>query len=243
MVRQAHAPPGDPLAARAALAVARDRQRAKQRQAARRSSRREDGATWGGDENADAAEGARGDREDPPNGDPTGPLEDEPAGRPNGDPSGSREVTSGAPAGAPNGDDALDDAALRAGAPSEATGRSDTGRRGPSSGSPGIPSASDLDDAEAAELARLAEREPATVPPDPARPDSEGVPADAGGRGRLRRFLAFCVSCWTELKRVQWPTRAQLIPLTGVVLGFCVIAGGYLGILDFVFSRLIRAIL
>lgn len=203
--------------------MARNRQRAKQRQAARRTSRPEDGGTWSGEE-------------------PAAPAEPEAVGPVNGDPAAPTEAVPAAGAG-PNGGDALDGAALRVGAPSEATGRSDTGRAGPSSGSPGIPTPDELDDAEAAELARVAEREPAAVEPDPALPDNEGVPADAGGRGRVGTFFAFCVSCWSELKRVQWPNRAQLVSLTGVVLGFCVIAGGYLGILDFVFSRLIRAIL
>lgn len=209
--------------------MARNRQRAKQRQAARRSSRPEDG-----DERAKTDEGAKGTRGSSPNGEPTG--------SPNGDPPVSTDVDP-AESRAANGGSALDDAALRAGAPSEATGRSDTGLQDPSSGSPGIPTPAELDDAEAAELDRQAGREPAEVELDPARPDREGVPADAGGRGRLRTFAAFCVSCWSELKRVQWPKRAQLFSLTGVVLGFCVIAGGYLGLLDFVFSRLIRAIL
>lgn len=214
--------------------MARNRQRAKQRQAARRSSRPEDGGPWDGDGREGLAEGANGAPESSQNGEPTGAVEADPTVSPEADPPAT---------GAPNGGNALDDAALGVGAPSEATGRSDTGRRGPSSGAPGIPTPADLDDAEAAELAREAEREPAEIEPDPARPDPEGVPADAGGRGRLGTFLAFCVSCWSELKRVQWPNRAQLVSLTGVVLGFCVIAGGYLGVLDFVFSRLIRAIL
>jgi preprotein translocase SecE subunit len=42
---------------------------------------------------------------------------------------------------------------------------------------------------------------------------------------------------------VQWPNRRQLTTLTGVVLGFVLIAGGYLGLLDAIFSRLVQAIL
>jgi preprotein translocase subunit SecE len=46
-----------------------------------------------------------------------------------------------------------------------------------------------------------------------------------------------------ELRRVQWPDRRQVAQATGVVLGFVLIAGGYLGVLDAIFSRLVNAIL
>ena len=57
------------------------------------------------------------------------------------------------------------------------------------------------------------------------------------------RFVQFLIAVWAELQRVQWPNRQALITLTGVVLGFVLIAGGYLGLLDAIFSRLIQAIL
>ena len=41
---------------------------------------------------------------------------------------------------------------------------------------------------------------------------------------------------WAELQRVQWPDRQALTTLTGVVLGFVLIMGGYLGLLDAIFS-------
>jgi len=59
-------------------------------------------------------------------------------------------------------------------------------------------------------------------------------------RGRVVQFL---VAVWAELQRVQWPNRQALVTLTGVVLGFVLIAGGYLGLLDAIFSKLIQAIL
>jgi len=77
-----------------------------------------------------------------------------------------------------------------------------------------------------------------------ATPDSPDASSPAGGeepeRGRLISFLRAVVA---ELRRVQWPDRATLTSLTGVVLGFVLIAGGYLGLLDAIFSRLIQAIL
>jgi preprotein translocase SecE subunit len=71
-----------------------------------------------------------------------------------------------------------------------------------------------------------------------------------GRRGRVAeehrdrpRVIQFLIAVWAELKRVQWPNRQALVTLTGVVLGFVLIAGGYLGLLDAIFSEIIQAIL
>lgn len=84
-------------------------------------------------------------------------------------------------------------------------------------------------------------------------PEDEGQPLDPdvedekrrarrekGGRGRVLTFLG---NVWAELQRVQWPNRQQVTTLTGVVLGFVMIAGGYLGLLDAIFSKLINQII
>src|SRR4051794_36014209 len=77
----------------------------------------------------------------------------------------------------------------------------------------------------------------------------------AGGRGgggrqpkarepRQRgRVLSFFVQVWAELRRVQWPDRAAVTQATGVVIVFCVLAGLYLAFFDFLFSKLVKAIL
>ena len=57
------------------------------------------------------------------------------------------------------------------------------------------------------------------------------------------RVVQFLIAVWAELQRVQWPNRQAMVTLTGVVLGFVLIAGGYLGLLDAIFSELIQAIL
>jgi len=57
------------------------------------------------------------------------------------------------------------------------------------------------------------------------------------------RLVQFLVAVWAELQRVQWPDRQALTTLTGVVLGFVLIAGGYLGLLDAIASRVIQAII
>ena len=85
-------------------------------------------------------------------------------------------------------------------------------------------------------------------PPAPELDADERSTAGASGRDRgdekqRGKVGAFLVAVWAELKRVQWPDRKTLTTLTGVVLGFVVIAGAYLGTLDAIFSRLIQAIL
>jgi preprotein translocase subunit SecE len=59
-------------------------------------------------------------------------------------------------------------------------------------------------------------------------------------RGRALTFLRHCVD---ELRRVQWPNRRAVGQATAVVLGFVVLAGGYLGLLDALWRPVIDAIL
>jgi preprotein translocase subunit SecE len=57
------------------------------------------------------------------------------------------------------------------------------------------------------------------------------------------RVVGFLIAVWAELQRVQWPDRQQLTSLTGITLMFVLIVGGYLGLLDAIFSKLVSAIL
>ena len=57
------------------------------------------------------------------------------------------------------------------------------------------------------------------------------------------RFVNFLRACWAELRRVQWRNRRQVGQATAVVLVFVLIAGGYLGVMDAIFSRFVEAIL
>jgi preprotein translocase subunit SecE len=57
------------------------------------------------------------------------------------------------------------------------------------------------------------------------------------------RVVGFLIAVVAELKRVQWPNRQQLTSLTGITLMFVLIVGGYLGLLDAIFSKLVSAIL
>jgi preprotein translocase SecE subunit len=66
---------------------------------------------------------------------------------------------------------------------------------------------------------------------------------EAAADRKRPRVVQFLIAVWAELQRVQWPDRKALTTLTGVVLGFVLIAGGYLGLLDAVVSRIVNAIL
>jgi preprotein translocase SecE subunit len=72
-----------------------------------------------------------------------------------------------------------------------------------------------------------------------ARKARGGPPAKSGGN----RVTTFLRASWAELQRVQWPDRRQVGQATAVVLGFVVIAGGYLGLVDLVSSKIVDAIL
>ncbi|HET8814317.1 MAG TPA: preprotein translocase subunit SecE [Solirubrobacterales bacterium] len=56
-------------------------------------------------------------------------------------------------------------------------------------------------------------------------------------------FIGFLISCWAELKKVQWPDRETLIQATAVTILFVAVAAAYLGALDAAFSWLINKIL
>jgi len=55
--------------------------------------------------------------------------------------------------------------------------------------------------------------------------------------------IGFLLSCWAELRKVQWPDRETLVQATAVTILFVAVAGAYLGALDSAFSFLIKQIL
>jgi preprotein translocase SecE subunit len=55
--------------------------------------------------------------------------------------------------------------------------------------------------------------------------------------------IGFLVSCWAELKKVQWPDRETLVQATAVTILFVTVAAAYLGALDAAFNWLIKQIL
>jgi preprotein translocase SecE subunit len=65
-------------------------------------------------------------------------------------------------------------------------------------------------------------------------------PAPERQRGRV---IGFFISCWAELKRVQWPDRETLIQASAVTVLFIAIAAAYLGTLDTIFNFLVQHLL
>jgi preprotein translocase SecE subunit len=55
--------------------------------------------------------------------------------------------------------------------------------------------------------------------------------------------IGFLVSCWAELKKVQWPDRDTLVQATAVTIIFVAVAASYLGALDAAFNFLVKQIL
>jgi preprotein translocase SecE subunit len=76
-----------------------------------------------------------------------------------------------------------------------------------------------------------------------ARPGAAERAAHARPRKRRSGVIGFLGHCVDELKRVQWPDRRQVGQGTAVTLGFTVLAGGYLGLLDAIWKPLVEAIL
>ncbi|MEA2213051.1 MAG: preprotein translocase subunit SecE [Solirubrobacteraceae bacterium] len=111
-------------------------------------------------------------------------------------------------------------------------------------------------DVELAE-AQLAQHRPAPSDADDAdtdtgEPDEESAAgelaaasptAPARRGGTAHRLITFLQGSWRELQRVQWPDRRQVMQATGVVIGFVIVAGLYLGLADTVAGKLVNLIL
>jgi preprotein translocase subunit SecE len=222
--------------------MARDRQKAKQRQAERRAKRL---AQQGGD-GGGAAAPAQAPREAPD----TRPAETpDPSPREAPEAAASGTVERDVPPAVPGVDDprAANPAPgvfpeVAVGAPPEDVGRSDRSLRD----EPDVDEDEIYEEElEAEALREVEDRElgPGDEVAEPYAPRGRRG-EDAVERAKDRpRLVQFLVACWAELQRVQWPNRQALTTLTGVVLGFVLIAGGYLGLLDAIFSRIIQAIL
>ena len=69
------------------------------------------------------------------------------------------------------------------------------------------------------------------APTEPAKPRQRG------------RVIGFFISCWAELKRVQWPDRDTLIQASAVTVIFIAVAAAYLGALDALFNWLVQRLI
>jgi preprotein translocase subunit SecE len=72
-------------------------------------------------------------------------------------------------------------------------------------------------------------------------PSPAAVPA--ARPGPVTRLIHFLQGSWRELHRVQWPDRRQVMQATGVVIGFVIVAGVYLGLADWVAGKVVPWIL
>ena len=98
-----------------------------------------------------------------------------------------------------------------------------------------VKAAASLDAAE--EIKRTARLKPEPAKSQPAKSQSQKDAKPPKEKGRLRTFLR---SSWAELKRVQWPDRKQMSTMTSIVIGFVIIAGAYLGAIDWVANRIVN---
>jgi preprotein translocase SecE subunit len=70
------------------------------------------------------------------------------------------------------------------------------------------------------------------------------TPTQPAEKTRQRgRVIGFFISCWAELKRVQWPDRETLIQASMVTVIFIAVMAVYLGALDALFSWLVGRLL
>jgi preprotein translocase SecE subunit len=96
------------------------------------------------------------------------------------------------------------------------------------------------------EEARMAEAGAGDFDPDVAPTDPAVLEERAEARrprrqrGRIITFLGHVID---ELRRVQWPDRRQTAQGTAVTLGFVVVAGGFLGLMDAIWKPVVEAIL
>lgn len=54
--------------------------------------------------------------------------------------------------------------------------------------------------------------------------------------------VTFLSEVYTELRKVTWPTRQEIVRLTATVILVSVIVGVFIGGLDFVFTSLLQAV-
>jgi preprotein translocase subunit SecE len=54
--------------------------------------------------------------------------------------------------------------------------------------------------------------------------------------------VTFVRETYDELKQIVWPTRNEIIRLTGIVIILSVLMGIYIGSLDWIFSQAIQLI-
>ena len=72
------------------------------------------------------------------------------------------------------------------------------------------------------------------------------LPSPAAPEAKPRagsRLITFLQGSWNELQRVQWPDRRQTLQATGVVIGFVIVAGVFLGLADYLAAKVVNYVL
>jgi len=54
--------------------------------------------------------------------------------------------------------------------------------------------------------------------------------------------LIFLKEVRTELSKVIWPTRSQAVKLTAIVIGVSIVVAIFIGVLDFLFTKLMEIV-
>jgi preprotein translocase SecE subunit len=89
------------------------------------------------------------------------------------------------------------------------------------------------------------ERQALEAAPAPSRREGAIAAREPGGVTTHggNRFINFLRASWAELQRVQWPDRRQVAQATGVVLGFTILSGLYLGLADWVAQKIVNFVI
>ena len=89
------------------------------------------------------------------------------------------------------------------------------------------------------------ERQALEAAPAPSRREGAVAARQSGGVTTAggNRFVNFLRASWAELQRVQWPDRRQVAQATGVVLGFTILSGLYLGLADWVAQKIVNFVI
>ena len=62
-------------------------------------------------------------------------------------------------------------------------------------------------------------------------------------REAVPRSVTFLQEVWVELRKVHWPSRKESTAATAVVLAITILMAVYLGLVDFVVSHVVQAVL
>ena len=59
----------------------------------------------------------------------------------------------------------------------------------------------------------------------------------------MKKIVGFISEVKTELAKVTWPKKDEVIRLTLVVIAISAIVAGFVGVLDFIFTKLLESVI